>query len=233
MKRIPKEDQAGIYITVIIHLVVLIILLAGGLGAAIHKDNSFLIDFSKTEELEKLQKEVELREAVSKRLQEMLKDGGVPVRALAVDRGALKDDRGTDAEQLYKDALKLQEDMNRSISTVSDEFEADLPSKEESAKENKKSTYSGPSVLSWELQGRKASRLPIPAYRCMGAGKVKVLISVDASGKVIGTGFDETESSKDGCLRDFAKRAARLSRFSSAPGKPKQQGYIIYQFIAQ
>jgi len=212
---------------------VLIVMLASGLGAVISKENSFLIDFSKMEEVERLQKELDLKEAVSQKLQKMLSDGSVPMKAIAVDKGSLKDDRGTDAEKLYKDAQRLEQEMNRNIRTSNDDYVAETASKSPSEQEDKKSAYSGPSVLAWELEGRKASHLPIPAYRCMGAGKVKALITVDASGKVIGLSFDEIESSKDGCLRDFAKRAARLSKFSSAPGKPKQQGYIIYQFIAQ
>ena len=52
MKRLPREDRAGLYITIIVHLVVLIILLAVNLGAQISKENSFVLDFSKAEQLE-------------------------------------------------------------------------------------------------------------------------------------------------------------------------------------
>lgn len=88
--------------------------------------------------------------------------------------------------------------------------------------------------MSYYLEGRKASKLSIPAYRCMGAGEVKVLITVDNSGTVIAAKVDESASSTDGCLRSFAVRAARLSRFSADPHAPaRQQGNIVYQFIAQ
>lgn len=36
---------------------------------------------------------------------------GVPVRNVAVDRGALKDDRNTNAEELYREAEKLAQDL--------------------------------------------------------------------------------------------------------------------------
>ena len=236
MKRLPQEDRAGIYITVIVHLVVLIVLLAGGLGASISSNNSFLIDFSQQEEVEKLRREVAFREEISRRLEQLIaENGGTPIRNVAVDKGALKDDRGTDAEQLYKDAEALRRELENGASHSSEDY-VETPGKAEEVKEEerKETKYSGPSVLSYELEGRKASRLPIPAYRCMGAGEVKVIIYVNTAGTVMSATIDETCSSKDGCLRDFAKRAARLSKFSASPSAPpKQQGYIIYKFIAQ
>ena len=54
-----KEDKAGIYTTVIIHLAVLIVLLATSLGFSLQTENSFVLDFSKLEELERLQAEVD------------------------------------------------------------------------------------------------------------------------------------------------------------------------------
>ena len=76
MKRLPKEDRAGIYLTVILHLAVLIVLLSVGLGATLRQENSFVLDFTKMEELErlqqeveKLQKEAEFQQAISEKLQ--------------------------------------------------------------------------------------------------------------------------------------------------------------------
>lgn len=234
MKRLPKEDRAGLYITVIVHLVAVIILLASQLERAVRKEESFVLDFTKLEQIEKLQKEIAFKQEIANRLEEMLADGGTPVRNVAVDRGALKDDRGTDAEQLYKDAERLQKELDNGFKEPSEDY-ADLsePRKEKEEKK-KEQKYSGPSVLSYELEGRKASRLSIPAYRCLGAGEVKVLIAVDNSGTVIAAKVDESCSSADGCLRAFAIRAARLSKFSaSQSAPPKQTGNIVYKFIAQ
>ena len=84
------------------------------------------------------------------------------------------------------------------------------------------------------MEGRKASHLPIPAYRCLGAGQVTVLITVNPGGTVIDAKVDDAVSSKDGCLRNFAVRAARLSKFSAKADAPaKQQGNIVYEFVAQ
>ncbi len=234
--RISKDDRAGIYITVIVHLVVLIVLMAIQLGATLKKETSFVLDFTKMEQIEKLQKELELKQAINDRLNEMLAGGYEPIRNIAVDRSELKDDRHSaeDARELYEDAEKLKQDLQRPAEDVQTEHEivaAPTPKKEEARKEQK---YSGPSVLEYELEGRKASRLPIPAYRCIGAGEVRINITVDRQGTVVGAKVDESSSSPDGCLRSFAVRAARMSKFSMSSTAPdRQQGYIIYQFVAQ
>lgn len=236
MSRFNKEDKAGLYITVIFHLAVLIVLLATQLGFSIAKENSFVLDFTKQEEAEKTQKEEVFKEDISERIERMLSAAGsIPIRNIAVDRGALKDDRGTNAEELYKDAERLQQELNNGAPLPKDELVYEYKKTETGGpKKSSESSYSGPSVVSWELEGRKASRLPIPAYRCMGAGMVTVIISVDPQGNVINAKVEDALSSPDGCLRNFAIRAARLSKFSaSSSAPPKQIGNIVYQFIAQ
>lgn len=237
-KKLSQEDKAGLYTTVIVHLGLLIALLIAGLHFSLQKENSFVLDFSKMEEVErmqeeiaKLQKEAELQQAIAEKLQREL--GSTPVRNVAVDRSALKDDRGTDAEQLYKDAERLAKELNAGYELPEEDVAEAAPRKKEESRE-KPQTYSGPSVVSYMLEGRKASKLPIPAYRCMGAGQVTVLIVVDPAGTVIGAKVDESVSSTDGCLRAFAVRAARLSKFSASASAPaKQAGNIVYEFIAQ
>jgi len=223
-----------------VHLVVLIVLLLAGIGYSTQRENTFVLDFTKAEQEEQKQKEVELKKAVSERIDEMLASSRSSIRNIAVDRSTtLKDDRNSsaEAEQLYKDAARLQKELNQGYKLPDEDDVAEpapiSPSKNE-VKKQQEASYSGPSVLSYFLEGRKASRLPIPAYRCMGAGEVKVIIGVDPQGNVLSAKIDEGASSSDGCLRNFAIRAARMSKFSSKPDAPsRQQGYIIYQFIAQ
>ena len=242
MRRLSQEEKAGIYTTVIVHLAVVIVLLVAGLDWGIRQENSFVLDFSKLEEkerlqeeIERLQREAEFKESIAQRLQQEI-DAAPPVRGVAVDRGAaLKDDRGTDAEQLYKDAQRLQEELSKGYEVKQEEYADPNPvKKQEEPKKEEATAYNGPSVVSYFLDGRKASKLPIPAYRCLGAGQVTVLITVDPSGAVVGAKVDDAVSSKDGCLRQFAIRAARLSKFSAKADAPaRQQGNIVYEFVAQ
>ena len=237
MKRLSQEDKAGLYITAIIHLAVIIVLLASQIGYSIQKENTFVLDFTKQEEKEKVEREEKLRESVAEQLEQLLQAAGsVPIRNVAVDRSTLKDDRGTDADQLYKDAERLARELRdgQQQNQKDDDFVNISNDKPDKPDNTSTKTYSGPSVLSWSLDGRKASKLPIPAYRCMGAGQVTVIITVDNAGNVVNAKIDGGISSSDGCLQAFATRAARLSKFSASQTAPaRQMGTITYLFIAQ
>ena len=237
-----KEDRAGLYITVIFHLTVIIVLLVYQIDSTVRKEESFVLDFSKQEEIERRQREEIFKEDISKRLDELIAaahSSSAPIRNIATDasRAQLRDDRGTDAEELYKEAERLAQDLkNGQKDPIEDnavEETVEMQHQQKKAQENQKE-YSGPSVLSYTLDGRKASHLPIPAYRCYGAGDVTVIITVDNSGRVVRAKVMEEISSSDNCLRSFAVRAARLSRFSASSDAPANQtGEIVYRFIAQ
>lgn len=234
-----SEDKAGLYITIIFHLVVIIVLLAYQIDSTLKREESFVLDFSKQEEIEQRQKEEAFKEDISKRLDELIaaaRSSSDPIRNIAVDAGStLKDDRNTDADQLYKDAERLAQEL-RDGQQLEDAREETVELKPEKKKtdDSKKKEYSGPSVLSYNLDGRKASHLKIPAYRCYGSGDVTVIITVNNAGQVVGAKVLDAVSSSDQCLRNFAIRAARLSRFSaSTTAPPNQTGEILYRFIAQ
>ena len=235
--KLSPDQKAGLLITAIVHLAVIIVLLLGGMGYSLQRENSFVLDFTKQEEKEELERQVELKQSALEQLESMIAAQRMEVRNVAVNRSAqLKDDRNTDADQLYRDAERLAQELKDGQNRVQDnpeDFVQDpvTPSKPEP---RKKETYSGPSVLSWSLDGRKATRLPIPAYRCVGAGQVTVIITVNNQGKVIDAKVDNGSSSGDGCLRAFATRAARMSLFNASTTAPaRQMGTITYAFIAQ
>ena len=239
LSRLRSEDKAGLYITVIFHLTVIIVLLVYGIDSTLKREESFVLDFSRQEEIERVMKEKAFKEDISKRLDqliEMSRQSSEPIRNIAVDAGSvLKDDRGTDAEELYKKAERLAQELKngQQLEDATEETVELEPQKKPEKKEEKKE-YSGPSVVSYNLEGRKASTLKIPAYRCYGSGDVTVIITVDNSGRVVGAKVMEEISSDDSCLRSFAIRAARLSRFSaSSTAPPRQTGEILYRFIAQ
>ena len=237
-----KENRAGLYITVIFHLTVILVLLAYQIDSTIRKEESFVLDFSKQEEIERRQREEIFKEDISKRLDELIsaaQNSSAPIRNIATDasRAQLRDDRGTDAEELYREAERLAQDLKNgqkdAIEENAVEETVEMQHQQKPSQENQKE-YSGPSVLSYTLDGRKASHLPIPAYRCYGAGDVTVIITVDNSGRVVRAKVMEEISSTDNCLRNFAVRAARLSRFSASSDAPANQtGEIVYRFIAQ
>lgn len=245
-KKFSTEDKAGLYVTVIFHLAVIIVLLAGGLTSALRSESSYLFDFSRQEEEERLAEEAAFKEEISRRLDELIYGDAdlapapaeSEIRNIAVDASTLRDDRNTDAEELYADAERLRNELRngtRSADEEDMENEAvDLGNNPSDNIDTGDNGYRGPSVISYSLDGRKASRLSIPAYRCIGGGDVTVIISVDNSGNVVNARIHDDVSSDDRCLREFALRAARLSRFSSSSTAPlRQKGEIVYRFIPQ
>lgn len=233
-----REDRAGLELTIIVHLVVLIILLLWGIGAQLMSEQSFVMDFSRQQQIEQEKEEADFKEEISRKLDQRLaraKVNAPKVRGVAVS-SSLRDDRhsSAEAEKLYRDAEALASELKKGFKSdiEEDAVEETVAHKEEGKDE--RVNYSGPSVLSWTLDGRKASHLPIPAYRCLGEGSVTVTIFVDPHGKVLNAKINEDLSSTDRCLREFAVRAARLSRFSKSVTAPARQvGEIVYSFVAQ
>ena len=236
--KLTPDQKAGLYITAIVHLAVIIVLLLCQIGYSVQRENTFVLDFTKQEEKEEEVKKEELHRSAIAQLESMLATArSQPVRNVTVNRSQLKDDRNTDADQLYRDAERLAQDLkdgqNRKVEDPED-FVQDPVTPPSDPKPRKQESYSGPSVLSWSLDGRRATHLPIPAFRCYGAGEVTVIITVNTQGTVVDAKVDDGASSNDGCLRNFATRAARLSKFNASTTAPaRQMGTITYLFIAQ
>ena len=227
------------YITIIFHLVVIIALLAYQIDSSLRREESFVLDFSKEEEIARKMKEEKFKENISKRLDDLIaasRNSSEPIKNVAVDANAqLKDDRDTDADQLYKDAERLAEELKSGqIEDARDET-VELPSEQKKKKDDtKKKEFKGKAVVTYNLDGRKASSLKRPAYKCYDSGDVTVIITVNNSGTVVGAKVLDEISSNDMCLRNEAIRAARTSRFNSSPtSPPNQTGEILYRFIAQ
>ena len=123
MIKIPEENKAGLYITVILHLAVIIILLVCGISSNLKAENSFVLDFSKYEEAERLKRELALQKSIKAKLEAELgaASSQSEVRNVAVDRSALKDDRGTNAEELYKDAERLRKELSGGFTPSEDD----------------------------------------------------------------------------------------------------------------
>ncbi|MBQ7253425.1 MAG: energy transducer TonB [Bacteroidales bacterium] len=233
-----KENRVGLYSTIIFHLVVLIALLLYSIGASVKKESSFILDFTQQEKQELIKQQEELKEfkdRVSKELDAMIAAAPTPtVRNAVVDANAIKaraerEALGRSVEEALaanrRKALEAEED------DVATEDNPDAGGGEE---EGEAHEYSGPSVLSYDLEGRKAVHLPIPAYKGFGGGDVAVAIYVNRSGRVIKAQVIESASSKDKSLWQWAVKAAERSKFNRSDSAPDpQKGSIVYRFIAQ
>lgn len=238
-----SSNIVGILITVSIHLAVIIVLLLAVVEPRLEQQRqSIEIDFTEQDKIEKLEKELAKRKALNEKLDRMLREAGVnpssnrsEVRNVSVD-ASLKDDRGTDAEKLYKEAARIQKEYEQNMSRDNSEDYAELSQKahESMREKQQENTYKGPATVTYQLEGRKASIIKTPAYKCMYAGEVTVIINVDSHGKVLSAKVQDEVSSSDTCLRQFAVQAALNTRFSKSPtSQPRQIGSITYTFLEQ
>ena len=239
---LQRESRAGIYLTVSIHLGIFILFLVYQIGFQLQQEAAFVLDFTAQEEAQRVWEREELRTQVSEELDALLSGNVIVPRNVVVDaserdlseRGrSLRDDRFRDPSIVYEEAKQLQAklDASRRAAEALQGSDEVLPQKVE---QTDTEVYTGPSVISWRLEGRKVTHLPIPVYKCLAGGDVTVIILVDRRGYVVSASIATDFSSSDSCLREYAMRAALSSRFSADANAPtQQQGEIVYRFVAQ
>lgn len=234
-----KEKKVGFYSTIIFHLVVLIIFLLTAIHGIVSEETSFVLDFSKLEEIEKIEKLEELKQQASKELDDLLSGrASNSYRNVAVDRSnqPLRDDRFKNPNQVYDEARELQRKLDASRAAALREQGSDdvASANKDNLPDSNAPQYKGPSVISYSLDGRKSISLPVPAYKCQGGGDVSVQITVNRKGYVVAAQVIENVSSSDECIVRSAIAAAKRSRFRASTTAPeKQVGEIVYRFIAQ
>lgn len=86
------------------------------------------------------------------------------------------------------------------------------------------------SSISYSLANRTKIEIPPPVYLCEKSGKIVINITVDASGNVIDTYFNNASTSKDGCMVDHALEYAKAAKFNADASKPSQLGSITFYF---
>jgi hypothetical protein len=109
--------------------------------------------------------------------------------------------------------------------------------KQEKPKESQvmEANYKGPTRIYYNLEGRVHTYLPIPIYKCQGAGRIELSITVDQQGIVEKAEVIEANSTAtDPCLAETAVSTALVSRFNGDINSPKiQTGTLTYEFVAQ
>lgn len=137
-------------------------------------------------------------------------------------------------EQNFMDEQKKAEAASREeISIPTEEIKPQVAAKKEKPEE--KGTFRGPTRIFYELKGRHHMYLPIPIYKCEGAGQITLLIEVDRQGNVTkASPASDMSSTSDECLTEAALTSALRSRFNSDLSAPTiQSGFLTFVFVAQ
>jgi TonB family protein len=245
-----KDNQVGIYITIIFHLLIFLLLSVNAIRLKA-RANFIMIELTHQtlEEPEKTEEELLAeKEALERELDELLKTisppSSVNLPNIAVNQANDGSESGTGmgimsgdkkpapdrTEMKREENPKEKPDDKTPDKTGVDDINTPASQNNNAPKEE----YKGPSILSYFLEGRYGTYMPVPAYKCLRGGDVVVLIDVNRQGYVTSVEIDKKRSSSDECIRDAALQAALISRFSPSPqGLASQRGNIIYRFIPQ
>lgn len=106
---------------------------------------------------------------------------------------------------------------------------------EKTEKPEEKGTFRGPTRIFYDLAGRHHVYLPIPIYKCEGAGQIALAIVVDRNGNVIkAEPVSKLSSTRDQCLTETAVEHALKTRFNADQSAPERQaGFLTFLFVSQ
>jgi len=137
-------------------------------------------------------------------------------------------------EKNYLDEQKKAEAAGREeIDIPSEEIKPQVAEKKEKPEE--KGTFRGPTRIFYDLAGRHHVDLPIPIYKCQGAGQITLAIEVDRMGRVLkAEPASSLSTTKDPCLTETAVEHALRSTFNADQSAPvKQGGFLTFVFVSQ
>ncbi len=235
MRILLSDNINGILGTILFHLVLVLLFLLVKVGDVRRKQMEYYpIEFEEElVDIEEIIKEIEsMRAEIPTLDDEVRRNIALNVADKINDQIStekyieeLKEELGIENLEQYLDRSLPDED---NIS-YSEEQEADETEKPDSDEE-----YSGPTNVTYYLENRFKKYLPIPVYTCKGGGLVRVDIIVNQKGKVISTSISAESETRDQCLFETALKYAVRTRFNTDyDADPRQEGYIMYQFIPQ
>ena len=244
MKEDSKSKRIGLYITVIFHVTVIAVLMGISLKNTIDRTDEIILDLLSEKEMKEFQElEEQLKQQeLNEKGEEALREAQLAeIHNMVIDEssGALKDDRGTDADDLYKQHEELMKELEevRQMDTGETDDEISMPEdtkQEEEAKILPNEIETGLATIRFSVDGRHPTRYRIPAYKCENAGMVVVKILVSPNGQVVHAEVIEDQSDPDKCNHEAALRAAKESRFNASTTAPaKVPGTITFIFFPQ
>ena len=149
------------------------------------------------------------------------------VKEEMIKSGLLNEKNFIDQEKMAKEAGAEE------IAAEKEEIKPQVTEKNEKPQE--KGTFRGPTRIFYDLAGRHHVYLPIPIYKCEGAGQITLAIVVDRSGNVLkAEPASKLSTTKDPCLTETAVEHAFKTKFNADQSAPeKQGGYLTFVFVSQ
>lgn len=239
------RHRVGLLVTVVLYLIAAILFVSYKIVVYENPTTTMYVDLVNPEEpeppkLEEKPKPVEEIDAGSyERVMNRRSDQNAKMDA------SLKDDRGTQADKLLAEAERVQQELaagRQAFRSGMDEIaemskrhkvpKSSSPSSKSSSSQRQTVKVQGNVTVSYDLAGRTATYLHVPAYQCREGGTVVVGITVNRNGEV--TNASVEKASPGECIAQRAVQAALASSFNADAGAPdRQRGTITYVFVAQ
>jgi hypothetical protein len=234
VKILLSDNINGILGTILFHLVLVLLFLLVKVGDVRRKQMEYYpIEFEEEMvDIEEIIKEIESMRAEIPSLEDEVR------RNIALNVA----DKINDQISTEKYIEELKEELG--IENLEQYLDRSLPdnnisySEDQEVDENEESDsdeeYSGPTNVTYFLENRFKKYLPIPVYTCKGGGLVRVDIIVNQKGRVISTSISPESDTREQCLLETALKYAVRTKFNTDyNADPRQNGYIMYQFIPQ
>lgn len=238
------RHRVGLLVTVVLYLIAAILFVSYKIVVYENPTTTMYIDLVTPEE-----EEVPKPEEQPKPIEQI--DPGYYERVMnrASDQNAkmdasLRDDRGTQADKLIEEAQRVQQEVaagQQAFRSGMDEIAEmsrrhKMPQSSSSSKSSSSQRQTvkvqGNVTVSYDLAGRTATYLHVPAYQCREGGTVVVGITVNRNGEVISAAVEQASPGE--CIAERAVQAARASTFNADASAPeRQRGTITYVFVAQ
>ncbi len=231
--------------TIIIHLVVAVIFISVKISA-LHREMAaeIILAFDQERTLEEVERAIEL--AAGDLLQDMTVEEMVNIIKNLADNPTDIDPKEYEKmvmEEMVKSGLLEEknfiEERDRAdewvdeIAVPHEKIEPNITEKSEKPEE--RGTFAGPTRIYYELAGRHHIYLPIPIYKCEGAGQITMAIVVDRNGRVLkAEPASRLSNTRDPCLTETAREHALKTLFNKDESAPERQaGYLTFVFVAQ
>jgi hypothetical protein len=234
-----QENAAGILGTVAFHMVLIAVFLAIKISTEKSLlESLIMLEFEEElteEELNLEEPDPEFEEKLAHFLEEPASN--IPVNlARQIDRELSTEEYLRELEKdLDANRPEEYEEMQERLKELEEMEREGLAMEAEDIPEREPAVYEGPTNIYYDLEFRYHLRLPVPVYKCEGAGLIEVKIVVDQRGRVVKAETDKPgDTANEICLAEAAISAALKTRFNAdydAP--PGQVGSITYHFIAQ
>ena len=234
-----QENATGILGTIGFHMVLIVIFLIIKISTEKNRmENLIVVDFEDEipeEQIDMESPDPEFEERLARYLEEQRSN--IPVNLARQIDQELSTDKYV--EELEKDLDANRpgdwQEMQERLKELEEMDKEELIMEGEDTEHTPPEPYQGPTNIYYELENRYHLRLPVPVYKCEGAGLIEVKIAVDQGGRVV-----QAETEKPGdtaneiCLAEAARNAAFKTRFNADYNAPvRQVGTITYHFISQ